>query len=238
MERKVALSTHKTSTLELFSIGPPFGKKAKTVLYFFVSGKDSLTLNPIAKPALLLAEKGYRVISATLPGHADSIRPEYIRSLWGQNPNLLEEFFFNVETSLLEISDDIDGPISALGLSRGAFIATHLAARIDEINKVVGFAPLTFLESAPHLDLIHLAPKLKHKEIRYSIGHNDTLVDTTRVISTVSSFMKVLSAKQLQNSAIELTITPSIGRDGHGTSSQSFENGVKWLLEGAPKNEA
>lgn len=230
MENSFPLNTHKTDSISLYFIGPDFSQKAKTALYFSLSGEESLTALPFAKPAHLLAEKGYRVISATLPGHENNERPQNLRELWGKMPESLETFFFNMESAISEIEPMVDGKLAALGLSRGGFVATHLAARIDLIDSVVGYAPLTRLENASHLDLIHLADQVKSKKIRYSIGHNDTRVSTQSAIETINTFIDKLSAKGLQQSTMQLIIAPSIGRDGHGTSEKIFSSGIEWVV--------
>ena len=220
---------YQTDALTLYTIGPSLKVKAKTALYFSLSGQDSLMTPPFATPAILLAKKGYRVISVTLPAHSRSDWPRHIRPIWGETPSLLRDFFSQIEASLDEVKNQIIGHVPAIGLSRGAFVATHLAARLKIIDTVLGFAPLTFLEDAPTLDLIHLANELKHTRIHYTIGHKDTLVDTSCVIRTVSAFINALNAKERQNSNITLSIVPSIGKDGHGTSGYTFEKGISWL---------
>ena len=221
-DKKAPLETFKVNHTTLYAIGPPGGD---VCLYFSLSGEDSLTTPPFCNPAQILANKGFRVISATLPNHENNQRPMNIRDLWGDSPENLERFFFAME----QVIDQLNCPIIALGLSRGAFIATHLAARCQTIHTVIGYAPLTHLEKAPHLDLIHLKEAVKEKHLHYFIGHNDTLVETSRVIQTVSEFMSSLTAKQLREAAITLTLSPSIGRDGHGTSDQTFAKGISWI---------
>ncbi len=41
--------------------------------------------------------------------------------------------------------------IGAMGLSRGAFIASHIAALVPEIKHILGFAPLTRLANCARI---------------------------------------------------------------------------------------
>ncbi len=231
MENKTPLvEAYHDGLITLYSIGPRLDQKARTCLYLSLSGEESLTSPPFCHPALMLFQKGFRVISATLPHHEDNARPLNIGTLWGENPSKLEIFFDNMKSALDDLSERFEGPLSALGLSRGGFVATHLAARIDMIQNVIGYSPMTGLKGTSQFDLIHLAPLIKHKKIHYTIGHNDTLVETQRVIDTISSFIEALDAKERANASITLSITPSIGKHGHGTSDNTFREGLSWIV--------
>ena len=48
--------------------------------------------------------------------------------------------------------------LAVAGLSRGAFMATHLAAVVPEIRTILGFAPLTGFPEFPQHDLTASSP--------------------------------------------------------------------------------
>ncbi len=227
--KKPIVKTHHFGQFPLYWIGPDLDEVAKTCLYFSLSGEESLTAPPFCNPAHILLNKGFRVISATLPDHENNERPQNMSVVWGDHPEKLENFFDNMSRAIESISPQCDGPIAALGLSRGGFVATHLAARSKSIQTVIGYAPLTALRGAPEMDLSNLANLVKHKKIHYTIGHNDTLVETPRVITTISSFIDALDPKERASASITLSITPSIGKYGHGTSDATFVEGISWI---------
>ena len=64
------------------------------------------------------------------------------------NEDLISSFIKKVEVVVQELENRqllIPGKLGVLGLSRGAFIAAHAAAKIPNINPILGFAPLTKL---------------------------------------------------------------------------------------------
>src|SRR5690606_34160312 len=109
------------------------------------------------------------------------------------------------------------------GLSRGAFLAAHLAARDERFRSLLGYAPLTRLGALKEfaslkdnaLDLIHLAKALSDRHVRLYIGNDDKRVGTRDCFDFA---MALVQEKKARTSQVEMTITPSLGRDGHGTS--------------------
>jgi esterase FrsA len=131
------------------------------------------------------------------------------------------------------------GKIGAMGLSRGAFIASHTAALVPEIKHILGFAPLTRLESVQefkHLhvekwDLTHLTGKLYNRHVRFYIGNRDIRVGTEGCFQFISALAAKAYEHKISSPPIELFIGPSIGHKGHGTSPQIFQQGADWLRE-------
>lgn len=222
----------KTSTLSFKCIGPSLNESgARTIIYFSLSKEDSLFTPPFCNPAKMLEKKGFRVLSPTLPFHEDNSRPNSIKSLWGENKTAIVQFLGDLEKALNELSPSLGENLGVMGLSRGAFIATHIASRMSQITSILGFAPLSHLEGTSSLDLHHLSPLLVGKKIRYYIGHNDTLVGTQNAIHAISDFIDAAKALKIENPPIDIVIKPSVGREGHGTLDYIFEDGVEWLIK-------
>lgn len=222
----------KTATLTFKCLGPDLHiQGVKTVFYFSLSAEDSLSTSPFSNPAKMLEQKGLRVLSPTLPFHEENKRPNSIKAVWGENKDALIAFLADLEIAIDELTPSFSGHLGVAGLSRGAFIATHIGSRMPQISSILGFAPLTHLYSTQELDIIHLAPKLIHKKIRYFIGHNDTLVGTQNAIDAVSAFINAAQKVKIANPPMGIDIKPSVGREGHGTLDYVFEEGTEWLIK-------
>lgn len=222
----------KTSTLTFKCLGPDLHTPGiKTVIYFSLSAEDSLSTSPFSNPAKMLEKKGFRVLSPTLPFHEENKRPSSIKSIWGENKHSLFAFLSDLEIAIDELTPSFSGHLGVAGLSRGAFIATHIGSRMPQITAILGFAPLSHLHHTQELDVIHLAPKLTQKKIRYFIGHNDTLVGTQNAIDAVCAFISAAQKVKIENPPMGIHIKPSVGREGHGTLDYVFEEGIEWLTK-------
>ena len=188
-----------------------------TVFYFSLSAEDSLSLPPFSNPVDSLIRKGVRVISTTLPHHEGNAKPYGIQELWQKDKHTLKTFIKRLMESMEEIKKHYPPPYGAMGLSRGAFIALHLASESKDVTTICCFAPMLSLKDDLDLSVPTLAPKLLSKNIHIFIGDNDTLVNTSKVIA----FGHEVGAK--------ITLYPSIGRGGHGTPDEQFEEGATWL---------
>lgn len=229
MEDKNTPIQIQTATLPLSIRGKPLEEKAPTLFYFSLSAEDSLLTEPFCSPARLLAERNWRIISATMPGHEGNARPLNIRQIWQERSSDLKQFLNDLTCAVKEILPSVEGTLATAGLSRGALIAAHLAASLETIDAFIGYAPLTFLPGMPELDLIHLAPSLKRKRVFMTVGHHDTMIETSRVIQTHAAWTHDLGAKARQECAHSLLIVPSIGKEGHGTAETTFVKGIEWL---------
>jgi acetyl esterase/lipase len=159
---------------------------------------------------------------------------------------LLEDFFENVVRAihwLIEKKIVEPASMAAGGLSRGGFVATHIAARLKHIQTVLGFAPLTelmllkeFTENpslkrrTSELDLLTLIDALTHvRHLRFYIGNLDTRVGTDACYHFIRQLAEKGHEKHVRHQKIELRITQSIGHKGHGTDPQIFEEGGRWV---------
>jgi len=211
------MKTFSTNSLTFFVKEPKEHPAVSTIFYFSLSAEDSLSLSPFCHPVDSLLKKGISVISTTLPHHEDNARPYGIQEIWGKDKHILKEFIERLQESIEEIKKHYSPPFGAMGLSRGSFIALHLASQCKDISSICCFAPMLSLKDDLDLSLPTLASKLLSKNIHIFIGDNDTLVNTNKVIA----FGHEINAK--------ITLYPSIGRNGHGTPDERFEEGAAWL---------
>ncbi len=218
--------------------------------YFALCKEESLTLEPYNHPVLPFKETPCRVFSVSIPGHGDGhdkfLAIDYWAEQMAKGTYILEPFFEEVAqviTWLVE-TDVIDPNRLAFGgLSRGAFVATHIAARQPHVQTLVGFAPLVDLRQSasftPYpelnqwlqtLDLHTLIPKLDHlKNFRFYMGLNDTLVNTDTCYSFIREFACHAETERLRALTVELMLRPSIGYKGHGTPPEVFEAGAHFV---------
>lgn len=220
--------------LDLQWVGPPLTQGPKpAVFYFALSANDSLYLDPFNQPVIALQESGVRICSITLPGH-DHLPKESAMSYWedewkaGRHP--LEIFVQKVCEHISDlIHKNVITKCGVMGLSRGGYIAAHVAARVPTVQTILGFAPLTELSYMPAWDLYHLNDKLYAKTIRCYIGNRDIRVGTEKTFSWLSGVTNTAFQNGIRTAPIELIITPSIGREGHGTAPEIFAAGAQWL---------
>ncbi|HSX10327.1 MAG TPA: prolyl oligopeptidase family serine peptidase [Chlamydiales bacterium] len=213
-----------------------------SLFYFAISGPDSLTLDPFNQPVQFLGGKMVRIFSMTLPGHEANLPASGAMSIWAEEQGKgIDPFLDSVQLAVdFAIREKFADPskLGAAGLSRGAFIAAHLAARDERFRFLLGFAPLTRLSKLKefahltenpfvnNLDLIHLAKALGDRHVRLYIGNHDTRVGTRECFDFA---MALVDHKSARTSQVELIIGPSIGHMGHGTSPEVFQQGAHWL---------
>lgn len=218
-------------------------------IYFALSGEESLGLHPYNQPPKIMNCSNLRIFSFTIPGHEEGMNKFQAMEYWAdcmlQGKPIFESFFEKVVFGIRWlIEQKIADPdkLGTGGLSRGGFIATHIAARIPEIRTVLGFAPLTELmhlkefnaklvdaEKAKEWNLVHLTSKLAHvSHFRFYIGNLDTRVDTDACYQFIRRLAEEGHEKRLRTQKVELMITQSIGHKGHGTDPHIFEQGAIW----------
>lgn len=231
--------------LAIFHSGPPLSEgPLPTLFYFALSGKDSIELDPYNQPVALLAASPVRVFSFTIPGHGEGLKNSEALRNWaesfakGENPianfidAALENIDFLIQTGYVDTQK-----MATAGLSRGAFIAAHLAAREERISHLLGFAPLTRLDlvhefhaqSVERLNLENLISKLVNKNVHFYIGNLDKRVHTEECFRFIHNLATYAAEKRIRNLNFELSIVPSIGHLGHGTSPETFLLGINWL---------
>ncbi len=235
-------------------LGPEAGP-LPALFYFSLSGEESLTLSPYNSPAALLEGAPLRVFSMTIPGHGEDFDKLHAIKYWAdqmaEENYILEEFFEKITSSidwLIENGYVDPDHIAVGGLSRGAFVATHVAALEKRIKIILGFAPLTKLSAteefssaergvrvkvrAATLDLEHLAEKLTHiHNLRFYIGNRDERVSTDACYCFLRKLANTAHEIRARHMNVELNLTQAIGHKGHGTSPQTFEEGTLWVKD-------
>jgi esterase FrsA len=230
---------HKTEFL-----GPPLDTgPLPAVFYFSLSAHDSLHLDPYNQPAIYLGSPALRIFSISLPGH-DTLPPTQALRFWADEihheRDVIHAFVQEVAAYIRHLIDQhvIDPEkIGAMGLSRGAFIASHVAAVVPEIKHILGFAPLTRLANVQEFqnldverwDLTQLTEKLYNRNVRCYIGNRDMRVGTKGCFEFISALSNTAFNQKISSPPIELIIGPSIGHKGHGTSPEVFRQGAAWL---------
>jgi esterase FrsA len=232
------------SDIALSFIGPKIDAgPLPAIFYFALSSQESLSNDPYNQPAVHLAHLPMRIFSMDIPGHgAQHISKEALKN-WVEplrrKENIIEFFAERASRIIYELIEQdivVKEACGAMGLSRGAFIATHVAARTPAVRALLGFAPLIKITRAQEfaamkddpflqaLDLEHLIPSLTNRSVRFYIGNCDTRVG----VRPCFDFIEKLAAEG-RSLPVELYIKPSIGFQGHGTSPQTFQEGADWL---------
>lgn len=236
------------SAVTVYHTGPALEKgPLPSIFYFALSGPDSLTLDPYNQPVQFLQGQEIRFFSLTLPAHEEGLSPHNAISVWAEEMakgvDLLHPFFDAVQKAVdYTVQQKLADPhkLGVMGLSRGGFIASHVAARDKRFQHMVQFAPVTRLEKAKEfhamqgnsilhsLDLFTLAPEIADRNIRLYIGNKDTRVDTRSCFEFMEHLTQHAPTKF---PPISLFINPSIGQYGHGTSPEIFREGAHWLAD-------
>jgi len=214
------------------------------VFYFALSAKDSLSLDPYNQPAAYLSQFPLRIFSMTLPYHEEGLPVTKGLKQWAiamqKGEDLLGNYLEKMQTAIRVLLNQellIPNKIATMGLSRGAFIAAHVAAKNPNIPYWLGFAPLTklsYLEDFSELlqwDLTYIIPSLSDKKIRCYIGNRDVRVGTRHCFDLIESLVEASYQKRHLSPPIELLISPSIGHHGHGTAKETFHHGAKWIAK-------
>lgn len=220
------------------------------VFYFALAGDESLCLDPFNQPIAHLQGKPLRCWSLTLPGHGPGFDKtqaiSYFASEMREGRDIIGPFLAVAQEAIewLVSAGYVDSSRMAVaGLSRGGFIATHLAARVENLDTVLGFAPLTCIEYHPEfqdikelpavqaLSMTHLIPRLTRKRLRYYIGNRDQRVSTDCCFSFIRQLTDYAFDEGVRTPQVEMIIGSSIGFQGHGTAPHVFYAGADWLDE-------
>jgi len=237
------------NNLAIYHRGPDLSKGAlPAVFYFALEGRQSLIQDPFCQPISFLEQSPIRCFSFTLPFHGEENEKKRAMHLWTEAFEQGSNFF---ETFLQQAVENIDYLINcnlvenyglaACGLSRGGFVACHLAARHSALQTILAFAPMTQFgiltdyknkiapPIVPALSIEHLAEQLCMKTIRFYIGNRDQRVGTNACYCCIETLVETAYQNGQRAAPIELMITPSIGHKGHGTAPHIFHEGAKWL---------
>ena len=237
------------SGLKIYYSGPSLDQGPLPALFYFaLSGQDSLHLDPFNQPVALLAKFPIRCFSFTIPSHGEGYENTKAMKNWAhelrRGDNFLNDFVkSSVENINFLIQQGFIDPkkIAVSGLSRGSFIATHIAAQEARVSCLLGYAPLTQLDNLnefedfqgteilQELGVKNLANKLIHKKSRFYIGNHDTRVNTAACFQFIKTLTDTAYEKGVRSPQVEMIVYPSIGHKGHGTPPHIFEDGVNWL---------
>lgn len=233
----------------LYYVGAPLQDgPLPTLFYFSLSGEDSLATSPFNQPVAYLQSAPLRIFSLDLPAHKKEENPHEAIKKWaeemaaGRSPlvDFIDECVEAIQ-HLIKRGIVDESCIGTAGLSRGAFFATHLAARLPAIRAVLGFAPLVDLafakdfapiatqDAVQELALINLIPSLIKTHLRFYIGNRDTLVSTKLSFEFITALADAAYETHQRPPAAELIITSSIGHHGHGTRREIFLDGAEWI---------
>lgn len=122
-------------------------------------------------------------------------------------------------------------PISVGGISRGAFIALHLAVRDERVTTVAALAPLVDLAALSEfagvdprtLQPFRIPPAdLAGKTIWLSVNSKDDRISTASVLDLVAAIVAAGNGR----AAIELHVTPGVD---HGISEAVRVRAALWL---------
>lgn len=235
--------------LEIFHRGVPLNAgPCPTLLYLAVGGRDSLHTEPFCQPVDYFLSGSNRAISVDLPFHGEGYDNHTAMNLWALSIAAEDDFFERFLNGIADLLNNLkDNEIidpahfSIAGLSRGGFIASHIAAKIPWIKNLLAFAPLTLLNHLAEFENLaehHLVKKwsllrhteeLAHKRIRYYIGNLDTRVDTDSCYTLLRAIVRKGKLLGLRTCNVEMVMTPSVGHKGHGTLPHIFEEGIVWL---------
>jgi len=221
------------------------------LFYFALSAEESLTLEPYCNPVLAMQREKLRIFSMTLPCHGHSQDKYAAMGNWAKQmadgQYILKDFIESAHKAIdTLIAENIINPkrLALAGLSRGGFIATHVAAHQKQVGALVCFAPLTSLTTVEEfkdfqdhlrlriekLALTTLCEQLTHlHHLRFYIANRDTRVDTDTCIHFVRQMAERVHEKRAKHCKVEMMLTSPIGFKGHGTSPHIFTEGAKLL---------
>jgi hypothetical protein len=247
----------KIGNIEAFFAGPSLDVgPMPALIYLSISGQDSLSLDPFNQPVVyLLTHYKMRVFSLTIPGHEPPLDPQNAIAVWAEDfsrgSDPLTPFIEQIgEFAKLLMGKGIASSVGIAGLSRGGFLALHAAAKLEALQHVLGFAPMSRLGLSKefslianeariqYFDLKNLSSQLINKSIRLYIGNRDVRVSTSACFSFVEAVAEEAFQNRIRSPQIELIVTPSIGHQGHGTSKPIFEQGSMWMANqlGSPSH--
>jgi esterase FrsA len=235
--------------LEFSYFGPDlFWGPMPTVFYFSIDAHSSLCVDPFNQAITPMVNHSMRVFSIDLPEHGNNLDPHTALSRWAdhyvQHNQILEHFINKVSLFIDHLHKEnlIDHRLGVMGLSRGAFIASHLASLNPKVQHIVGFAPLSVLKKAKEFEALptsvslpcpiaDLKDKIFNRSIKFYIGNHDTRVGTLEAISAITEISAFANLQNIRQAPIEAVIYPSIGHMGHGTSPQIFEEGSIHMIK-------
>jgi len=220
------------------------------VFYLALSGPDSLCTDPYNQPIQFLSGKMIRCFSLTLPAHEAKLSPLDALKTWAEDFSRgidpLKPCIDQIEATLdFAIHHRFVDPhhVAIAGLSRGGLIAAFAMEKEPRFRYHLSFAPLTKLGCAKefhHLkdsplvqsySALKTAPLIADRRHRLYVGNRDQRVSTKSCFDFAMALVEEAHKAGVRTPPVELIITPSIGRDGHGTPPEVFRQGADWLAE-------
>lgn len=200
-----------------------------------------------------------RVFSVTLPFHGDMSENEIALEKWAElytsGADIVSFFTRKVSSGLDDLITRgyIDkSRVYATGLSRGGLLAGHLALVNEHVNVVLGFSPVTKLADLKEFSSIArssdaVARKLNDASllsergvdglsrcaVRVYSGNTDTRVGTRNCFELMAALADRARSRNVRSPPHEYIMFCSLGKEGHGTSSDVFCVGARWLLRRA-----
>ncbi len=222
--------------------------KMPALFYFALTGFESLTLDPFNQIVQFLHGKKIRIFSLTLPGHGEKLSPTKAIAFWAeeikQGKKLIDEFIQDAKRAITHLESlELISKLCAAGLSRGGFIAAHLAAQDPRVDSLLCFAPMIdlaymsefdTLKNDPYVQKMHLSnliDDLANRPVRFYVGNRDARVGTRNCFDFIEALTEKSFEKNRNLIPSELILKPSIGRDGHGTSPETFKDGAEWICK-------
>lgn len=211
--------------------------------YFALTGEESLHLDPYCQPVTYLKDARIRCFSVTLPYHETGADPKIGMARWAEAVReghdfikpFLQKCIHAVDTLIsLELVDPAH--LFVGGLSRGGYIALHLAAADSRFRAILGFAPLTKLPKLVEFKEIHiltheqLIDKIVKAAVRFYIGNRDERVSTDSAYEFIRALTEAKYQEGERSPSAEIIISASVGYKGHGTLPQTFNEGAAWIM--------
>jgi esterase FrsA len=230
-------------------IGRKKSSPCPTLLMLGHSIENMLGNKDFNPPALILQRQGFIAVSVDAPGHGQDLREgeadDNLKLSWRprllRGERMIDKFAKKVSLLLnYLIRNRYTDPrrIAALGISRGGFLALHLAAREKRVGCVAAVAPVVDLLAVREfggldrhpvfkaLHLVNYTRKLANLPIWICIGNNDDRVDTDRAFQFVRKLV-IDSADGKKPVDVQIHVMPTLGHAAHATA---YPEAAAWIL--------
>lgn len=219
---------------------------------FALSAQSTLTTLPFSLPLIELEQHDdslqLEILSTTLPLHrsgqdeSDTVRKW--EELCEEDPSYFSSYLDQVAKEMQQLiaeRERVLGSLTLLGVSRGAWIAMQLLARL-KVSKplfLLCYAPMTKIAGVEGSSILEL--HIEHLfqspfESWISIGNHDTRVSTKESFLTHQFLLEREQAITKQERRVgryphHFTSYPSVGYRGHGSPDKVLIAGAHWLKE-------
>jgi dienelactone hydrolase len=227
---------------------------APTLLMLAASGEGTLQTKEFRRLGILLAERGWKVVSLDLPCHGADRRKGEPAELagWAARASVGEDIVLPFRQRADEVLRYLvttgvadSNRIAVAGISRGGFMAFQAAAGNPLLRAVVAFAPVTDLlalrefagqqknEVAQRLALTNVADALADRASWLVIGNSDERVGTDKVVAFARALTNAARQRRLPPQ-VTLQIVPT---PGHSSQPEWHDQAAAWLEDwaGEPK---